>query len=247
MNIKQTLILSTSIIAGLVGATGIASADQITVKSGDTLSELALTHSTTVDSLQSINNIDNAHLIYVGELLETAAAAANVAPVKQAPVQQAPVQEAAPVVEAPAVQEPVAEPVVEAPVVQEPVAEPVEVSTPAVSQPKPKMQIVAPSTPEVRQEVRQAPVVKTNSAGSTYDQFIANGGTPALWHAVVMPESTGNANAVSPNGYRGLGQTKEAWGVGSVATQTQGMLGYANSRYGSIENAIAFRQANGWW
>ena len=62
-----------------------------------------------------------------------------------------------------------------------------------------------------------------------------------------MPESGGNPNAVNPIGYRGLGQTKEAWGTGSVATQTQGMVNYAKSRYGSWDAAIAFRQGHGWW
>ena len=42
-----------------------------------------------------------------------------------------------------------------------------------------------------------------------------------------MPESGGNPNAVNP-GYRGLGQTKESWGTGSVASQTKGMINYAN-------------------
>ncbi|SUP59281.1 Probable transglycosylase isaA precursor [Weissella viridescens] len=68
-----------------------------------------------------------------------------------------------------------------------------------------------------------------------------------MWHTIVRPESGGNPNAVSPNGYRGLGQTKEGWGTGSVAQQTQGMVNYATSRYGSVSNAISFRQANGWW
>ena len=62
-----------------------------------------------------------------------------------------------------------------------------------------------------------------------------------------MPESGGNPNAVSPTGYRGLGQTMESWGTGSVAQQTKGMINYANSRYGSLEAATAFRAANGWW
>lgn len=84
------------------------------------------------------------------------------------------------------------------------------------------------------------------ATGSTYDQFIAAGGTQAMWSTIVVPESGGNPNAVSPNGYRGLGQTKQAWGSGDVATQTQGMINYATSRYGSIENATAFRAANGW-
>ncbi|WP_439818283.1 LysM peptidoglycan-binding domain-containing protein [Weissella paramesenteroides] len=84
------------------------------------------------------------------------------------------------------------------------------------------------------------------TSGSTYDQFIAAGGTSALWTSVVMPESGGNVNA-SNGQYHGLGQTNQSWGYGSVASQTQGMLNYATSRYGSVENAIAFRAANGWW
>ncbi|MDR0899173.1 MAG: LysM peptidoglycan-binding domain-containing protein [Lactobacillaceae bacterium] len=94
--------------------------------------------------------------------------------------------------------------------------------------------------------VTQAPAA-TRASGSVYDQFIANGGTPAMWTYIVMPESGGNPDIVSPNGYHGLGQTKQYWGYGDVATQTQGMINYANQRYGSIDNAIAFRQAHNWW
>lgn len=86
----------------------------------------------------------------------------------------------------------------------------------------------------------------SSASGSTYDQFIAAGGTSALWTSVVMPESGGNVNA-SNGQYHGLGQTNQSWGYGSVASQTQGMLNYATSRYGSVENAISFRTANGWW
>ena len=86
----------------------------------------------------------------------------------------------------------------------------------------------------------------SSASGSTYDQFIAAGGTSALWTSVVMPESGGNVNA-SNGQYHGLGQTNQSWGYGSVASQTQGMLNYATSRYGSVENAISFRASNGWW
>lgn len=86
-----------------------------------------------------------------------------------------------------------------------------------------------------------------STGGSTKAQFLANGGTEEAWNAIVMPESGGNPNAVNPAGYRGLGQTMESWGTGSVASQTKGMLNYANSRYGSLSNAIAFRQSHGWW
>lgn len=98
------------------------------------------------------------------------------------------------------------------------------------------------------QNIKPQPVsAPVKNDGSVKSQFLANGGNEALWQAIVLPESGGNPNAVSPNGYQGLGQTKESWGTGSVATQTQGMLNYAKSRYGSVSNAISFRQANGWW
>ncbi|MDK9871316.1 MAG: transglycosylase [Staphylococcus equorum] len=91
---------------------------------------------------------------------------------------------------------------------------------------------------------------KTSAAatgGSVKAQFLAAGGTEAMWNTIVLPESSGNPNAVNPAGYSGLGQTKEAWGTGSVSTQTKGMLNYAKERYGSVDNAIAKRQQQGWW
>lgn len=86
----------------------------------------------------------------------------------------------------------------------------------------------------------------SNNNSTVHDQFINAGGTEAMWNAIVMPESGGNPNATNGQ-YSGLGQTNQSWGTGTVAQQTQGMIDYANSRYGSISNAIAFRASNGWW
>ena len=94
--------------------------------------------------------------------------------------------------------------------------------------------------------VQQSAPVATNSSSSVHDQFIAAGGTEAMWNAIVMPESGGNPNATNGQ-YSGLGQTNQSWGTGSVAEQTQGMINYANSRYGSISNAIAFRMSHNFW
>lgn len=86
----------------------------------------------------------------------------------------------------------------------------------------------------------------SNSNSTVHDQFINAGGTEDMWSAIVIPESGGNPNATNGQ-YSGLGQTNQSWGTGTVAQQTQGMINYANSRYGSISNAIAFRSSNGWW
>ena len=97
-----------------------------TVKEGDTLSEIAETHNTTVEKLAENNHIDNIHLIYVGQEL-----------VIDGPV--APVATPAPTTyAAPAAQdETVSAPVVETPVASEAVAEETvastEVSAPAAT------------------------------------------------------------------------------------------------------------------
>ncbi|ORP04852.1 LysM peptidoglycan-binding domain-containing protein [Streptococcus mitis] len=51
-----------------------------TVKEGDTLSEIAETHNTTVEKLAENNHIDNIHMIYVGQELVIDGSAAPVAP-----------------------------------------------------------------------------------------------------------------------------------------------------------------------
>lgn len=117
----------------------------------------------------------------------------------------------------------------------------------------PAVEKAAPAVQEETQTVEEpaaatpAPQTTQSTGGSTKSQFLAAGGTEAMWNSIVLPESSGNPNAVSPNGYQGLGQTKESWGTGSVAEQTSGMLNYAEQRYGSIDAAIQFRNANNWW
>lgn len=104
-----------------------------TVKEGDTLSEIAETHNTTVEKLAENNHIDNIHLIYVGQELvidgpvapaATPAPTTYAAPAAQDETVSAPVVETTEVVE-------------ETPVVSETVAEETvattEASTPAAT------------------------------------------------------------------------------------------------------------------
>ena len=95
-----------------------------TVKEGDTLSEIAETHNTTVEKLAENNHIDNIHLIYVGQELvidgpvapvATPAPATYAAPAAQDETVSAPaaettevVEEAAPAASTPAAAETVA-------------------------------------------------------------------------------------------------------------------------------------------
>ena len=95
-----------------------------TVKEGDTLSEIAETHNTTVEKLAENNHIDNIHMIYVGQELvidgpvapaATPAPTTYAAPAAQDETVSAPVaettevaEEAAPVASTPAAEETVA-------------------------------------------------------------------------------------------------------------------------------------------
>ena len=105
-----------------------------TVKEGDTLSEIAETHNTTVEKLAENNHIDNIHMIYVGQELvidgpvapvATPAPTTYAAPAAQDETVSAPVAETTEVVEETA-------PVASAPVAEETVAT-AETSAPAAT------------------------------------------------------------------------------------------------------------------
>lgn len=197
---------------------------EYTVVSGDTLGKIASKYDVTVSQLKAWNNL-NSDLIVVGQTLSLQAPAQSAEPATAPVAQQAPVQQTETHVEAPAYQ---------------------------ANYQAPTQSYKAPAQPtynkvQTSQTSYKAPAQSASTGGSTKAQFLAAGGTEAMWNTIVLPESSGNPNAVSPNGYQGLGQTKESWGTGSVATQTKGMLNYAKQRYGSVDAAIAFRAQNNWW
>ena len=62
--------LSIACAAGFtVASAAAANADTVTVKSGDTLSQIADENNTTVSSIQSLNSLQNIHLIFPGQKL----------------------------------------------------------------------------------------------------------------------------------------------------------------------------------
>ena len=84
-----------------------------TVKEGDTLSEIAETHNTTVEKLAENNHIDNIHMIYVGQELVIDGPSAPVAPASttyEAPAAETTevAEEETPVASAPVAEETVA-------------------------------------------------------------------------------------------------------------------------------------------
>lgn len=226
--LKSNLIFPNQVIK--VNEKSSESTTEYTVVSGDTLGKIASKYDVTVSQLKAWNNLSS-DLIIVGQTLSLQAPAQSAEPAKAPVAQQAPIQQTQEQVAAPAQQQSYQAPV-------QSYKAPAQQTYKAPAQ----QSYQAPA-----QKVRTTQTSTASTGGSTKAQFLAAGGSEAMWNAIVLPESSGNPNAVNPAGYRGLGQTKESWGQGSVATQTQGMLNYAKNRYGSESAAIAFRQANGWW
>ncbi|CAH1853324.1 CAP domain-containing protein [Convivina intestini] len=76
-HIKNT-ILATAAGAATFTAAGVsASADDVTIKAGDTLSQLAVDNNTTADALADLNGIANKDLIFAGDTLKVDGSAAK--------------------------------------------------------------------------------------------------------------------------------------------------------------------------
>lgn len=111
LSFKKTLTVAAGVASAFAFGASHASADttdsqnrptDYVVKAGDTLNKLSSEYNTTVEDIAAKNNITDVNLIFVGQHLTFAEAAAApvAAPVQQAPVQQAPaaapVRQAAP-------------------------------------------------------------------------------------------------------------------------------------------------------
>ena len=91
-SVKNTLLATAGAAAALAGSSVVASADSVTVKSGDTLYAIAAAHHVSVDELVSANKIADANMIITGDKVElpgssstsAESTASSAAPKKQA-------------------------------------------------------------------------------------------------------------------------------------------------------------------
>lgn len=124
MEMKK-VVTGAAALSGLVtlGQTAV-NADEIVVQAGDTVSELALKHNTTIEAIEQANKLQNVNLIFVGQRLEVGNNGVFNSQSAQQVQQQATVQTPAAEVEQPQTQtQAVAQPQqTEAPQVQAPVA-----------------------------------------------------------------------------------------------------------------------------
>ncbi|MBM7616659.1 surface antigen [Weissella uvarum] len=80
---KNTLLATAGAVAAFGGATAVASADSVTVKSGDTLYSIAKANDVSVSELAKINKVTNPDLIFVGQELKVSKSASAAKPASQ--------------------------------------------------------------------------------------------------------------------------------------------------------------------
>ena len=93
------------------------------------------------------------------------------------------------------------------------------------------------------------PVVEQTSYTPQQNQSTSDGGADSsAAQQIMMAESSGNPNARNGR-FFGLFQLDASYlnGDYSVANQKRVFVQYCNQRYGSVENALAFRQAHNWY
>ncbi|GAA3177598.1 LysM peptidoglycan-binding domain-containing protein [Fructilactobacillus sanfranciscensis] len=228
----KTIAAVTAVSAGVLfaGANSANASTRVTVKSGDTISELAKTYNVSMQSIKDVNNIQDINKIYVGEVfdidngdVQVVAPATTDTPAAATPSAPAPVQQAtAPAAATPSVIAPVQQ--ATAPAAQAP-------AQPAA----PVQQAAAP--------VAQAPVQQSAPATSS-----VSGSDAAAKDWIAGRESGGNYGAQNGQ-FVGKYQLSASYlnGDYSAANQERVADNYVTSRYGSWSGAQSFWQSHGWY
>ena len=213
---KKALVAS-SMVLGLAFGVQVANADTYTVQAGDTVSQIAYQHGTTVNDIVAQNQLSNSNLIYVGDKLEISTPAVNHQTYTQTPTvtqpkaQQPAVTSKAPSYSAPATQKQVQSQKVQTQQTQSQNVQPQQSSQQQQTQPQQNNQgLMAKTSGQLSQaEVNQ---VAQEMASRT-------GESSATWSMIINRESNGHVDVVnSQSSAFGLFQNIHVSG-GNVQTQ----------------------------
>ena len=199
-----------------------------TVKSGDTLSEIAEKYNTTVEKLAAKNNIKDIHLIYVDQVLVIEGTASTVAPA-------ATTEETAPVATETVEEAPAATTTYEAPAAPATPAAPAAETTEVVEEAAP-----AASTPAAEETVA---VAETSAPAAT-----VSGSEAEAKEWIAQKESGGSYTATNGQ-YIGRYQLTDSYLNGDYSAENQERVAdaYVAGRYGSWSAAKNFWLNNGWY
>lgn len=211
-----------------------------TVKSGDTLSEIASTHGTTVDKLAKLNKINNIHLIHAGQILELDAATEDT---DATPVQESQINEAETSASAKTSQ--TSEVTTTAPVQESQTSE-VITSAPAETSQTSEATTAEPTETKTSQTNEVAASAEENQTTSNTSGLSIS--DAAAKEFIAQKESGGNYNAKNGQ-YYGRYQLSDSYLNGDLSEENQERVAdaYVSSRYGSWTAAQAFWNANGWY
>lgn len=221
-----------------------------TVKSGDTLSEIASTHGTTVDKLAKLNKINNIHLIHAGQILELDAATEDT---DATPVQESQTSEV--ITSAPSETSQTSEVPTEANQTNE-VSSAVSVETSQTSEATTSAPVETSQTSEATTaEPTETKTSQTNEVAASAEENQTTSNTSGLSTSdaaakefIAQKESGGNYNAKNGQ-YYGRYQLSDSYLNGDLSEENQERVAdaYVSSRYGSWTAAQAFWNANGWY
>lgn len=211
-----------------------------TVKSGDTLSEIASTHGTTVDKLAKLNKINNIHLIHAGQILELDAATEDT---DATPVQESQINEEETSASAKTSQ--ASEVTTTAPVQESQTSE-VITSAPAETSQTSEATTAEPTETKTSQTNEVAASAEENQTTSNTSGLSTS--DAAAKEFIAQKESGGNYNAKNGQ-YYGRYQLSDSYLNGDLSEENQERVAdaYVSSRYGSWTAAQAFWNANGWY
>ena len=210
MNSKKFQWTVTSLIsAASLFISGIATvnAETYEVKSGDTLSKIALENNTLLENIISTNNLTNEDLIYAGQIIELGERSKSMVD-KVAPQEQAKIAENTPT-----------ETVVAPQATQK------------------QTTYAANATVTSAQSTNGGIVLSNGNTAGEQGAYAASRmaemtGVPAsTWEAIIARESNGQVNAANASGASGLFQTMPGWGsTATVDDQIQAAYNAYNSQ-----------------
>ena len=215
--------LSIACAAGFtVAGAAAANADTVTVKSGDTLSQIADENNTTVSSIQSLNSLQNIHLIFPGQKLvinanngDAAVSTQQSAQTTQQASQQQTTQQA---------------------------------SQQQMTQQASQQQMTQQASQQ--QMTQQASQQQTSQQQTmqTTQQAVASSSEQAARDWIASRESGGSYTAQNGN-YYGKYQLSSAYLGGDYSAENQERVAdsYVLNRYGSWANAKSHWLQNGWY
>ena len=239
MKFKKTLLTITA-AAGMMTAGSIAaSADTVTVKSGDTISSIAKENKSSVSVIEKANDLSNINMSYVGQKLEVGenGQVAQAQPQQQAQPKQQPQQQArAPVQQAQPKQEPAQ---VEKNDNEQVQAQP-QVKPQQPAQPKQTVQ-TQPKQQAQPQQVSQKPAATSNNSGNSSSEDAAK--------AAIANRESGGSYSASNGQYYGKYQLGKSMLNGDLSESNQEKTAdnYVNDRYGSWSNALDHSDQYGWY